>query len=131
MSTEIARVLLPFAFSLFLTCALTTLVSALVLLLLQRQRLNQIMQHPYLQQLSWEAMPWKVRATLLLDYFLRIAFPRKTAWICGDANRLLAHVAPADVPGVMKWPLYGLWVGCGVGMMAMLTLWGLLLASPA
>jgi len=67
----------------------------------------------------------------LLDYFLRLAFPRKTAWMCGDANRLLAHVSPAEVPTTLKWPLYGLWVGCGVGLVVMLALWMLLLVSPA
>jgi len=131
MLTEIARILLPFAFTLFVACALTTLASSLVLLLFQRRRLNHVMQHPYLQQRPWEALPLSVRATMLLDYFLRLAFPRKTTWMFGDANRLLAHVVPADVPGALKWPLYGLWGGCGVGIIAMLTLWGLLLATPS
>jgi len=129
MLTEIPHVLLPLAFTLFVACALTTLVSGLALLLFKRRRLNQVMQHPYLQQRAWEALPWSARATILLDYFLRLAFPRKTAWMCGDANRLLAHVTPSDVPSTVKWPLYGLWGGCAVGLVAMLILWILVLAS--
>jgi len=121
--------LLPVAFTLFVACALTTLVSGLALLLFKRRQLNQAMQHPYLQQRPWEVLPWSARATILLDYFLRLAFPHKTAWMVGDANRLLAHVSPGDIPSTVKWPLYGLWGGCAVGLVAMLILWILVLAS--
>jgi len=131
MMTELLHFLLPVAFTFFIACTLTTLVSSVALLLFKRRRLNQAMRHPYLQQRPWEALPWSVRATILLDYFLRLAFPRKTAWMFGDANRLLAHVAPAEVSSSLKWPVYGLWVGCGVGLIAMVTLWLLLLLAPA
>jgi len=129
--TEMLRFLLPVSFTLFVACALTTIVSGAVLLLFKRRRLNQVMRHPYLQQRAWEALPWSARATILLDYFLRLSFPRKTTWMFGDANRLLAHVAPAEVPSALTWPLYGLWIGCGVGLIVMLLLWALLLMSPA
>jgi len=131
MLTEILHFLLPVSFTLFVVCALTTVVSGVALLLFKRRRLNQAMRHPYLQQRSWEALPWSARATILLDYFLRLAFPRKTTWMCGDANRLLAHVSPTEIPTALKWPLYGLWVGCGVGLVVMLLLWMLLLVAPA
>lgn len=131
MFDNILQFALPVSFTLFVACALTTLASALVLILFKLRRLNGIMQHPYLKQMPWEKLPMGIRATILLDYFLRIAFPRKSFWIAGDANRLLAHVTPSEVPGTLKWPLYGLWVGCGVGLIAMLALWTLLLTQAS
>jgi len=130
MLPDALRFFLPIAFTLFVACALSTLTSGLVLWLFKLRRLNQMMQHPYLQHRPWERLPLNARAMILLDYFLRLAFPHKTGWIMKDANRLLAHVSPSDVPGSLKWPLYGLWVGCGVGLIAMLALWVLLLLVP-
>jgi len=131
MMTDILHFLLPVSFTLLVACALTALVSLVVLLLFKRRRLNQVMRHPYLDKHPWEAFPWRIRATILLDYFLRLAFPHRTNWVFGDANRLMAHIAPASVPSALKWPLYGLWFGCWVGLAAMLILWVLLLFAPS
>ena len=65
--------------------------------------------------------------TDVLDYFLRLAFPKSNAWLAGHANKLLRHVDPDDIPTDVKWPIIGLWGGCAVGMVAMLTLWILLM----
>jgi len=40
---------------------------------------------------------------------------------------LLKHVDPQDIPTNVKWPIVGLWGGCFIGMIAMLTLWALLI----
>jgi hypothetical protein len=68
---------------------------------------------------------------ILLDYFLRLAFPNSNFWIIGNANRLLRHIDPADVPTRIKWPLFGLWGGCFVGIAAMILMWILILTTMA
>lgn len=120
---------LPFSFTLLVACAMTAIVSGFVLLLLRLRKTNEIFRHPYLKQHAWERYPLSIRATILLDYFLRISFPTRTFWIIGQANRLLAHVQPADVPSRIKWPLIGLWGGCFVGIIAMILLWSLILLT--
>lgn len=121
---------LPFAFTLLMACALTALVSALALFFKTRL-VNQVMQHPYLKQQPWERLPIGIKASVMLDYFLRLSFPARRFWIIGHANRLLGHVDPAEVPVRLKWPLMGLWGGCFIGLAAMLLLWSLILLKMA
>jgi hypothetical protein len=120
---------LPFTFTLLAACALTALVSGLVLLLFRLRRTNEVMQHPYLKQYPWERLPISIRAAILLDYFLRLSFPNSKFWVAGTANRLLAHIQPDDVSSRIKWPLIGLWGGCFMGIVAMLALWTLILLT--
>ncbi|NYT63024.1 hypothetical protein H0A66_11935 [Alcaligenaceae bacterium] len=120
---------LPFAFTLLVACALTSLVSGLMLFLFRLRKTNEVLRHPYLKQHPWERYPLSIRTAILLDYFLRLCFPNSTFWIFGQANRLLPHVTPTEVPSRIKWPLIGLWSGCFVGIFAMLLLWGLILLT--
>ena len=120
---------MPFTFTLLVACALTSLASGVVLLLFRLRKTNEVLRHPYLKQQTWERYPLPIRAAILLDYFLRLCFPKSNFWIVGQANRLLAHVQPADVPTRLKWPLIGLWAGCFVGIAAMLVLWTLILLT--
>lgn len=120
---------LPFSFTLLVACALTSLVSGLVLLLFRLRKTNEVLRHPYLKQHPWERYPLSIRATILLDYFLRLCFPKSKFWIAGQANLLLAHIQPAEVSTRIKWPLIGFWGGCFVGLIAMLLLWGLILLT--
>jgi hypothetical protein len=118
---------LPMAFTLLIACALTSIVSGLMLLLFNLRRTNLALRHPYLDQHPWERFPISIRMAILLDYFLRLAFPKRRFWIIDDANRRLAHVSPADVPTSIKWPLIGFWGGCFVGLICLLVVWTLLL----
>ncbi len=120
---------LPLAFTLLVACAMTSLVSGLVLLLFRLRKTNEVLLHPYLKQRPWERYSFVIRATILLDYFLRLCFPKSKFWIAGQANRLLAHVQPNEVSSGIKWPLIGLWGGCFVGLAAMLLLWALILLT--
>ncbi|PLC51237.1 hypothetical protein CR159_03115 [Pollutimonas subterranea] len=120
---------LPFSFTLLVACALTSLVSALVLLLFRLRKTNEVLRHPYLKHQPWERYPLSIRAAILLDYFLRLAFPKSTFWIAGEANRLLPHIEPVDVPIGIKWPIIGLWAGCFIGTAAMLVMWALILLT--
>lgn len=120
---------LPFTFTLLVACALTSLASGFMLLLFRLRKTNEIFRHPYLKQHSWERYPLSVRAAILLDYFLRVCFPNSKFWIIGQANNLLSHVQPADVPSRIKWPLIGFWGGCFVGIIAMVLLWSLILLT--
>src|SRR5690606_13196970 len=111
---------LPLSFTLLVACALTALVSAGVLFMFRLRVTNQTLKHPYLDKFPWARFPLSIKAAILLDYFLRLAFPRSKFWIIGDANHRLAHVQPQYVSAHIKWPLMGLWVGCFVGLCAML-----------
>lgn len=122
---------LPLSFTLLATCFLTCVASGLMLFLFRLRSTNQALRHPYLDKQPWERFPFSIKATILLDYFLRLSFPRKKFWIIGDANRLLAHVDPSEVSSRIKWPLIGFWGGCFVGLAAMLALWIFILLANA
>jgi len=118
-------------FSVFVTCAAVCLISAIYLYLFKLRRANEIMQHPYLSHAPYDRLPANLRLAILLDYFLRIAFPRSRVWLAGHANDVLSHVNPTAVPADVKWPLIGMWGGCLLGLPAMVTLWGLVLFGGA
>lgn len=125
MLNNIVLYVFPLAFTVLVTCALTSLVSGLVLVLFKLRRTNAEFRHPYLKEQAWDHYPISIRASILLDYFFRLAFPNSKFWIVGHANRLLAHVKPADIPSTLKWPVIGLWGGCFFGILAMFVLWAM------
>ncbi len=114
------------AFSLLVACFITAAVSALALWF-KRRRINAAFKHPFLQHNTFERYPLAIRASIMQDYFFRIAFPKSRLWIIGSANKLLADVEPRDVPLGLKWPIVGLWGGCWVGIIAMIVLWATLM----
>lgn len=122
---------LPFTFTLLVACALTCLVSGIVLVFLRRRATNEAMRHPYLDHQAWDRYPLPIRMAIMLDYFLRLCFPTSQFWIAGNANRLLAHVDPKEIPTRIKWPLIGFWGGCFVGIIAMLLLWTFIFITMA
>jgi len=124
-------VALRIVFSLFVTCAAVCLISAIYLYLFKLRRINEIMQHPYLARAPYDRLPLNLRLGILLDYFLRIAFPTSRVWLAGHANKLLSHIDPNTVPSDLKWPLIGLWGGCLLGLPVMLAMWVLVLAGSA
>lgn len=127
MLTNFAYYALPFLFTVLVACALTTLVSGLYLWLFRIQITNNTLRHPYLDHQAWDRYPLPLKIAMLLDYFLRLAFPSSQFWIIGHANRLLSHVDRSKVPTTVKWPLMGLWGGCFIGIVAMLAVWVVLL----
>jgi hypothetical protein len=120
---------LPFSFTLLVACALASAVSLVVLVLFRLRQTNQTLRHPYLDRQPWERYPLSIKATILLDYFLRLAFPKSKFWLARDANQLLVHIRPADVPTGIKWPIIGLWAGCFIGLFAMLVMWTIVLIT--
>jgi hypothetical protein len=118
---------LPLAFTILVICALTSIVSGLDLLLFKLRKTNELLRHPYLEQQSFDHYPIAIRAAILMDYFFRLSFPGCQFWIIGQANRLLGHIDPKEIPTTIKWPLVGLWGGCLIGLIAMLAVWTLLL----
>jgi hypothetical protein len=42
---------------------------------------------------------------------------------------MLKHVDPKKISLGLKWPLVGLWGGCFLGMIAMITMWTTLLVA--
>lgn len=127
MFDTVVSYLLPFSFTLLVACAMTSTLCGLILVLFKLRATNLALRHPYLDQHPWERYPVGIKAAILMDYFFRLALPRSHFWIVGNANRLLAHVNPREVPSNIKWPLLGFWGGCFIGLIAMAVLWILIL----
>ncbi len=121
-NTPIAYVF-TFSFSLLVACFAAAAISGLVLMMTHR-RINQVFQHPFLEHRAYHQYPLAIQASIMLDYFLRIIFPGGKWSLVGNANRLLKHIDPRDVPISVKWPIVGLWGGCFVGLLAMMVVWG-------
>ena len=122
---------LVFCFSLFIACSFVFFVSGVYLLMFKINKANHLLKHPYLAQRSFKQYTIGIRMTIVLDYFLRLTFPHASTWLAGNANQLLKHVDPENVPTDVKWPIMGLWGSCLIGMIAMVTLWVLLIAGGA
>lgn len=114
---------MPFTFTLLVACGLAALVCGLYLFIFRIRPTNQAFRHPYLDNRAWERYPVSIRLAITLDYFFRIAFPKSTYALIGNANRLLAHIDPTELPSRIKWPLIGLWGGVFAGIISMVTLW--------
>lgn len=123
MLTNLINYAFPFSFTILVACALTCLVSMLMIFLFRIRAINQAMQHPYLKKQPWERHAISTRATILLDYFLHLMFPQRKKGMAGQANRLLSHIDPADLPNSLKWPIIGMWGGCLLGLIVMPLLW--------
>ncbi|CCN03627.1 hypothetical protein L518_3061 [Bordetella bronchiseptica MBORD675] len=116
-----------FLFSLFVLCFITCTISGLVLFLFKARRANEELRHPLLQHRPFKQYPFAIQASIMLDYFLHLAFPRTKWWLIGHANKQLAHVDPKRVPLDVKWPIIGFWGACWLGLLAMISLWAMLL----
>lgn len=125
----LVHAVLRIAFALFVACAITCAVCGVALFFFKAARVNAVLKHPYLEHRPFKHYPFAIRATIFLDYFFRLAFPRGKVWVLGQANRLLSHVQPRQVPLDVKWPVVGFWGACWLGLFSMLALWGLLLLS--
>jgi hypothetical protein len=122
---------LVFSFSLFTTCAFVFFISGAYLFLFKIKQANKIFKHPYLADTDFSQYQSAVKMEIVLDYFLRLMFPKSKIWIAGNANTLLAHIDPKKVPWNIRWPIVGLWSGCLIGMVAMLVLWTIILSGMA
>lgn len=129
--SEYLSVALHFAFTTFVTCAMVFFISGAYLMLFKIRYANELFKHPYLKERAFNQYSLSIQMTIVLDYFLRLAFPKSKTWIAANANELLKHVDPQDIPTNIKWPIVGLWGGCLIGMVAMLTVWTLLIIGTA
>jgi hypothetical protein len=127
MASQLYAYALTTALNLSATCFLIVVVSLATIYMFKLDRINDALRHPMLQHAPFKRLPRSLQAGILLDYFLRLAFPRAQRSVFGQANQALAHVDPAKVPIDVKWPIVGLWGGCWVGLVAMIALWVLLL----
>jgi hypothetical protein len=120
-------VVLTFSFSLFITCSFVFVISGVYLLMFKIKEANQLYKHPYLREKNFNQFTLSIRLTIILDYFLRTLFSRTNLWFAKNANKLLAHVDPKDIPMSVRWPIVGLWGSCIIGLLAMVTLWATLI----
>ena len=95
---------LALAFSLFVLCFVTCSISGIVLFFFKAKQINARLKHPYLEHRAFNQYPLAIQAAIMLDYFFRLMFPGTRFWLVGNANRLLAHVDPKQVPLSLKWP---------------------------
>lgn len=128
MQSSIHAYVFTFAFSLLVACFAAAAVSGAVMWLTSR-RINAAFKHPYLEHRAYHQYPLAIQMSIMLDYFLRITFPKSKWSLAGNANKLLKNVDPRDVPLAVKWPIVGLWGGCFVGLLAIVTVWISMLAS--
>lgn len=118
---------LVLSFTFFITCTFVFFVSGAYLFFYKIDEVNARFKHPYLRERKFEDLPMSIRLTMTLDYFLRILFHKSKASFAYNSNRLLAHVDPSNLPLSVRWPIVGLWGSCAVGIIAMLSLWALLI----
>ncbi|AUL47947.1 membrane protein [Bordetella trematum] len=118
-----------FVFSLFVLCFVTCAICGAVLFFWKAPRINAEFKHPLLARRAFRQYPFAIQAGIFLDYFLRLSFPRSKRWVAGYANQQLSHVDPKQVPLDAKWPIIGFWGSCFLGIIAMVSLWTLLLLS--
>lgn len=120
---------LVISFTFFITCSFVFFISGAYLFLYKINEVNSRFKHPYLRERRFSQLPMGIRLTITLDYFLRIVFTTSTSSFASNANRLLTHVDPKQLPLSVRWPIVGLWGSCAVGVVAMLSLWVLLIVG--
>jgi hypothetical protein len=118
---------LVLTFTFFVTCSFVFFISGAYLWFYKINEVNARFKHPYLKERRFADLPISIRLTITLDYFLRILFHKSNASFASNANRLLSHVDPVNLPMSVRWPIVGLWGSCAVGIVAMLGLWALLI----
>ncbi|MFY9136171.1 hypothetical protein [Zwartia sp.] len=118
---------LVLTFTFFITCSFVFFISGAYLWFYKINEVNHRFKHPYLRERRFADLPISIRLTITLDYFLRILFHKSNASFASNANRLLSHVDPVNLPMSVRWPIVGLWGSCAVGLVAMLGLWALLI----
>jgi hypothetical protein len=128
MSEHIA-VVLTFSFTLFITCSFVFVISSIYLLMFKIKQANELFKHPYLREKKFNQFSISIRLTIILDYFLRTLFSRTNLWFAKNANQLLSHVDPKEIPMSVRWPIVGLWGSCMIGLVAMVTLWATLIVG--
>ncbi|MBP8034969.1 MAG: hypothetical protein RLY91_1327 [Pseudomonadota bacterium] len=128
MSEHIA-VVLTFSFTLFITCSFVFVISSVYLLMFKIKQANELFKHPYLREKKFNQFSISIRLTIILDYFLRTLFSRTNLWFAKNANQLLSHVDPKEIPMSVRWPIVGLWGSCMIGLVAMVTLWATLIVG--
>lgn len=126
MNTPALVPLFQLTFGIFVLCFAVLAVCGVLLFYVRHEQVNAVMQHPYLQYKPFRQLPLTIRATIVLDYYLHLAFPRRRFWVIGQANYLLSHIDPAQVPRNVKWLIYGFWSACWLGLVDMAALWGVL-----
>lgn len=117
---------LQMSISIFVLCFAACAICGLLLFYVRTDKVNDAMKHPYLQYKPFKQLPFTIRATILLDYYLHLVFPKGKFWVIGQANYLLQHVDPARVPKGVKWMICCFWGACWLGLINMAVLWGLL-----
>lgn len=118
--------LFQLTFGIFVLCFAVLAICGLLLFYIKHERVNAVMQHPYLQYKPFKQLPLTIRATIVLDYYLHLVFPTRRFWVIGQANHLLSHIDPAQVPKGIKWLICGFWSACWLGLIDMIALWGVL-----
>lgn len=122
-----AGFMLQVALTVAMIAFVVVLLSMLFAFLLRWREINDYYRHPLLQQQDFKSMPFSMQAGVYLDIFLRLMLPRKKTGFTGNANLLLAHINPREVPFSMRWPIVGFWGGMILGLVAQFLFFGVLI----
>lgn len=115
-----AAFILQASMSLAMMAFAVVLLSMLFAFVLRWRELNEYYQHPLPKQRHFKSLPFSMQAGVYLDIFLRLMLPRKKTGMTGNANAMLAHIDPSQVPFGMRWPIVGFWGGMLLGLAAQL-----------
>nr|MBF0685265.1 hypothetical protein [Pseudomonas sp.] len=115
------------SFAILVACFFVTVVCGIALFFVKWRTVNNAFKHPLLEVKPFKRHPFSLQSAITLDYFFRLMFPKSVGpGIVGNANRLLKHVKPRELPFGARWPVAGFWGGCFLGIIAMMSLWGFL-----
>lgn len=113
--------------SLVLAAVVIVLVSMLVAFSLRWRELTQYYKHPLTEHRPFKSLPFSMQAGVYLDIFLHMQLPKVKSGIIGNANSMLKHIDPRDVPFNMRWPIAGFWGGLLLGLAAQLVFFAVLI----
>lgn len=113
--------------SLIMAAVLIVLVSMWVAFSLRWRELTQYYKHPLTEHRPFKSLPFSMQAGVYLDIFLHMQLPKVKSGMIGNANAMLKHINPRDVPFRMRWPIAGFWGGLMAGLAAQLVFFGVVI----
>lgn len=117
---------LAYVFSLVTLCFVVCSLCGIWLFFIKTDKINATLKHPLLKHAAFQQLPMVLKASILQDYFFRLAFPGFNFGMFAYANHQLKHVEPKKVPLSIKLPIVGFWISCWVGLIAMISVWAIL-----
>lgn len=111
--------------SLVVAAFVIVLLSMWVGFFLRWREITAYYKHPLTEHRPFKSLPFSMQAGVYLDIFVHMQLPKVKSGFIGNANAMLKHIDPRDVPFSMRWPIAGFWGGLLLGLAAQLVFFGL------